>query len=167
MAEAAPQVGLDASCTSKLVLRSAGWTVNSLYKPALLLWHVIQCNKVIEQYASQNHLQAWITPFPRMTAFTILAMTVALGQSCTWLHSGTPEFRHAQPVYDKLCLLMCRSAAAAAAGDHSVAKQLSAEARSVKAAADEAHAAAALKIEVMHNLNSSAGLVGIWCTQQV
>lgn len=54
----------------------------------------------------------------------------------------------------------CRSAAAAAAGDHSAAKQLSAEARALKAAVDEAHAAAAVKIEVANNSSNSAGLVG-------
>lgn len=68
---------------------------------------------------------------------------------------------------DRLCIYIlwlltaCRSAAAAAAGDHSTAKQLGAEARALKLAADEAHAAAAVKIEVANNAHSSAGLVSI------
>lgn len=57
------------------------------------------------------------------------------------------------------CQTECRAAAAAAAGDYLSAKQLSSEARALKAAADEAHAAAALKIEVANNINSNAGLV--------
>jgi hypothetical protein len=52
-----------------------------------------------------------------------------------------------------------RASAAAAAGDRSAAQQLHLQAASLKQAADAAHAAAALKIEVLHNMDSPSGLV--------
>uniref|UniRef100_A0A383V5A5 CUE domain-containing protein n=1 Tax=Tetradesmus obliquus TaxID=3088 RepID=A0A383V5A5_TETOB len=55
-----------------------------------------------------------------------------------------------------------RASAAASAGDRSAAQQLHSEAATLKAAADAAHAAAALKIEVLHNMDSAAGLVSTY-----
>jgi hypothetical protein len=57
---------------------------------------------------------------------------------------------------------LCRAAAARSQGDFSAAAQLAAEALSLKAAADAAHAAAALKIEVANNAQTPLGLVS--CT---
>jgi Flp pilus assembly protein TadG len=52
-----------------------------------------------------------------------------------------------------------RASAAAAAGARSTAHELHSQAASLKQAADAAHAAAALKIEVLHNMDSPSGLV--------
>ncbi|KAF6254442.1 hypothetical protein COO60DRAFT_321184 [Scenedesmus sp. NREL 46B-D3] len=51
-----------------------------------------------------------------------------------------------------------RASAAAAAGDRSTAQEMHSHAASLKQAADAAHAAAALKIEVLHNMDSPSGL---------
>eukprot|EP00879_Flechtneria_rotunda_P019894 GHRR01020910.1.p1 GENE.GHRR01020910.1~~GHRR01020910.1.p1 ORF type:complete len:314 (+),score=103.59 GHRR01020910.1:138-944(+) len=51
-----------------------------------------------------------------------------------------------------------RASTARAAGNHNNAKELFAEARALKEAADAAHAAAAVKIEMANNMNSEAGL---------
>lgn len=64
------------------------------------------------------------------------------------------------------CLCACcrlRAAAARARGDYSAAAQLTSEAVALRAAADAAHAAAALKIEVANNASSADGLVRDRC----
>lgn len=54
---------------------------------------------------------------------------------------------------------MCRAAAARACGEYSAAAQLAADAVVLKQAADAAHAAAAIKIEVTNNMDRPDGLV--------
>lgn len=51
-------------------------------------------------------------------------------------------------------LLLCRAAAARAAGDHAAAHQLASTAQTLKEQADAAHADAAFKIEIATNANS-------------
>jgi len=58
-----------------------------------------------------------------------------------------------------LCVCVCRAAAARARGDFSTAAQLAADAVALKQAADAAHAAAAIKIEVTNNMHRPDGLV--------